>query len=85
MNTQVKEAQAITPAKDVACRMQTLDWERLPKDLDARGYTMIEGLLARQECNALAALYPQDGLFCSRVVMGRHGLGRGEYQYVSYL
>ena len=45
---------------------------------------MIEGLITREECDALAELYPIDGLFRSRVVMARHGFGRGEYKYFSY-
>jgi hypothetical protein len=29
-------------------------------------------------------MYPKDELFRSRVVMGRHGFGRGEYKYFNY-
>ena len=84
MNALVKEARAITPAKDIAGRVKALDWERVSKDLDAQGCAMIEDLITREECGALARLYPMDGLFRSRVVMERHGFGRGEYQYFSY-
>lgn len=45
---------------------------------------MLPQLLAPSECEALAALYSQEELFRSRVVMSRHGFGRGEYQYFSY-
>jgi uncharacterized protein len=84
MNAPVKEALAITPATDVAGRVKALDWERVSKDLDAQGYAMIERLISPAECEALAELYPEDGIFRSRVVMGRHGFGRGEYKYFSY-
>jgi hypothetical protein len=84
MNAPVKEALAITPAKDVAGRGKALDWERVSKDLDAQGCAMIERLISPAECEALAELYPEDGIFRSRVVMGRHGFGRGEYKYFSY-
>lgn len=60
------------------------DWERVAQDLDARGNAMLEGLLSPDECQDLAALYPLDAMFRSRVVMARHGFGRGEYKYFSY-
>jgi len=84
MNAVVKEAPAITRAKDVAGRVEALDWEQASKDLDARGCAMIGGLTTPEECGALADLYAVEGIFRSRVVMGRHGFGRGEYKYFSY-
>ena len=54
------------------------------RDLDAQGNAVIDGLLPPDECEALAALYPHDELFRSRVVMARHGFGRGEYKYFRY-
>ena len=84
MNALMKEALPITPATDVAGRVKALDWERVSRDLDAQGSAMIERLISPAECEALAGLYPEDGIFRSRVVMGRHGFGRGEYKYFSY-
>jgi uncharacterized protein len=69
---------------EAAARASAVDWGRVAQDLDAGGSTVIERLLTRAECKALAALYPVPGLFRSRVVMARHGFGRGEYQYFSY-
>jgi hypothetical protein len=71
-------------SKTAAARVGTFDWERVSQDLDAQGSAMIERLLSPDECQALAALYPKDDLFRSRVVMERHGFGRGEYKYFSY-
>jgi hypothetical protein len=62
----------------------TTDWDGVARELDARGAAIIEHLLTPAECTALAALYPDDRLFRSRIVMGRHGFGRGEYKYFSY-
>ena len=69
---------------DALRRVRSIDWERVSQDLDARGSAMIEQLITPAECEALTALYPIEGIFRSRVVMGRHGLGRGEYKYFSY-
>jgi hypothetical protein len=56
----------------------------LKAQLDAQGSAVVEQLLTPHECRALAALYPEDHLFRSRVVMARHGFGRGEYRYFAY-
>ena len=64
--------------------MDTLDWSRIASDLNAYGTAHIEHLLDAAECSALAAQYARDELFRSRVVMARHGFGRGEYKYFAY-
>jgi uncharacterized protein len=38
-------------------------------------------LLAADECAGMAALYPHEAHFRSRIEMARHGFGRGEYRY----
>ena len=70
MNALVKEALAITPATDAAGRVKALDWARVSQDLDAQGCAMIEGLITPEACDALAGLYPVDGIFRSRVLDG---------------
>lgn len=64
--------------------LQQSDWTRVADDLSARGSTVIEAALSADECRALAALYPDDAHFRSRVVMRRHGFGEGEYKYFTY-
>jgi uncharacterized protein len=75
---------AIPSTIDVAERVNAIDWARVSVDLDAQGSARIERLISPAECEALASLYPIDALFRSRVVMARHGFGRGEYKYFSY-
>ncbi|HEX7111938.1 MAG TPA: 2OG-Fe(II) oxygenase [Mizugakiibacter sp.] len=65
-------------------RLETADWPAVEASLDAHGYAVIPGLLARDRCEQLRALYPRDGFYRSRVVMARHGFGRGEYKYFAY-
>lgn len=65
-------------------RIRAIDWERVAHDLDVEGSATVERLLAAEECAQLAGLYSHDDLFRSRVVMARHGFGRGEYKYFRY-
>ncbi len=52
--------------------------------LDAQGYATVPAVLAPAACRDLAALYAEEAGFRSRVVMARHGFGRGEYKYFRY-
>jgi hypothetical protein len=65
-------------------RVAVLDWTRIAADLDARGYAATTALLTPAECAALAGRYDDDAAFRSRIVMARHGFGRGEYKYFCY-
>jgi hypothetical protein len=71
-------------ARSIAARVSSLDWERIVADLDAFGCASTGAVLTPPECRALAASYETDELFRSRVIMARHGFGRGEYKYFSY-
>ena len=72
------------PASGIAGRVAALDWQRISADLDSQGCAVIEDLLPPGICRALAALYEQESRFRSRIVMARHGFGRGEYKYFSH-
>jgi hypothetical protein len=61
-----------------------LDWEQALLELNERGNAILKGVLTPEECEGLAALYPNESGFRSRVVMERHGFGRGEYKYLDY-
>ncbi|MCW5662043.1 MAG: 2OG-Fe(II) oxygenase [Burkholderiaceae bacterium] len=68
-------------AHDIARRIDAMVWPQLEAELDAHGAACLRALITPAECRALAALYDVDGAFRSRVVMARHGFGRGEYRY----
>ena len=75
------------PAREeaaVSARVEALDWTRIADDLAAGGSAVMENLLTPEECQAIAALYAGDAPFRSRIVMARHGFGRGEYKYFAY-
>jgi hypothetical protein len=84
MNARDGSVAAIASANDVAKRVESTDWEPVSNELDAQGSAKIERLITPAECDALAELYSNDDAFRSRVVMGRHGFGRGEYKYFRY-
>jgi len=58
--------------------------ERVERELDLCGHARLESLLDESACGALAACYAEAARFRSRVVMARHGFGRGEYKYFRY-
>jgi uncharacterized protein len=60
------------------------DRDSIAASLDAHGYATAPALLDARECAALAGLYASEAPFRSRVIMARHGFGRGEYKYFGY-
>ena len=65
-------------------RIASLDWKLIADELNDAGNALLKNILTVQECEALASQYASDALFRSRVVMSRHGFGRGEYKYFRY-
>jgi uncharacterized protein len=65
-------------------RIANLDWSRLGERLDEDGHAVIERLLDASECASVACAYEDPGRYRNRVVMAKHGFGRGEYQYFAY-
>ena len=64
--------------------IKAIDWEAIATQLDTAGYAVLPSLLASAACRELAELYPAEKPFRSRVIMSRHGFGRGEYKYFAY-
>lgn len=62
----------------------SIDWPAAAAQLDARGCVVLPRLLPPAICRELAGLYCDDSRFRSRIVMSRHGFGRGEYRYFAY-
>lgn len=68
----------------IATRIAKLDWDRIGREIDQQGWATTGPLLNAGERQALAGAYDDELLYRSRVVMARHGFGRGEYRYYSY-
>jgi uncharacterized protein len=89
MNIATQAARHANHAADAAggpidARIASLDWPRIEDELNSFGCATAAALLGAAECDRLAGLYARNDLFRSRIVMERHGFGRGEYQYFAY-
>ncbi|VWD34175.1 prolyl 4-hydroxylase [Burkholderia contaminans] len=80
----IADLQPAVESLEIAQRVDAIDWATVDADLDRYGCASVPGLISASECAALASLYPHDALYRSRVVMARHGFGRGEYKYFAY-
>jgi hypothetical protein len=58
-----------------------LDFDRIAAELDVRGWALTGPALSPDAVAELNALYDKPRHFRKKVIMGRHGYGRGEYQY----
>jgi hypothetical protein len=82
--TAERERAPAAAASSPASRIEAIDWARIAANLDAQGCATTAPLLTAEQCAALAQTYASDAPFRSRVVMARHGFGRGEYKYFAY-
>jgi uncharacterized protein len=77
-------ADTLREPSDMDTRVKAHDWAAAGAHLDAYGWAALPKLLTEAETGAIANLYTDDRMFRSRVVMARHGFGRGEYKYFNY-
>ncbi|ETF03740.1 prolyl 4-hydroxylase [Advenella kashmirensis W13003] len=64
--------------------LDNYEWQTIRSSLDESGHAVLPGLLTQAQCQALSDAYDEHGRYRSRIVMARHGFGRGEYKYFSY-
>jgi uncharacterized protein len=81
---QIQRSIARPMSSSIGQRVAALDWSAVVSDLDDYGCATTGPLLTANECAGLAKSYDTDQLFRSRIVMARHGFGRGEYKYFAY-
>jgi hypothetical protein len=73
-----------TMEPSIVHRAEAVAWPDVGTHVDQYGWAMVEKILTTDECRTIAALYDDNRLFRSHVVMARHGFGRGEYKYFTY-
>ena len=81
---QMQQSIAQANSSSIGERVAALDWTAIISNLDEHGCATTEPLLTPKECTILAESYDSDQLFRSRIIMARHGFGRGEYKYFAY-
>lgn len=82
--TAKSEPASRSATRALAAKVAALDWRSIAAELDTHGCATTGPLLDSEQCAALANSYDSETPFRSRVVMARHGFGRGEYKYFSY-
>lgn len=65
-------------------RINVVDWDRVTEELNTAGWSLVKDILEPEECDSISSLYAQEQGFRSKVIMARHGFGKGEYKYFSY-
>jgi hypothetical protein len=76
--TQIKRPPSIPQS------IESFNWDTINIELDACGAAVLGPLLSPDQCNTLVNGYDNGDLYRSRVIMARHGFGRGEYKYLTY-
>jgi hypothetical protein len=71
-------------SESIKSRIDGLNWAELARSLWENGYALTPALLNRKECTALKAIYPDESLFRSQIVMARYRFGLGDYKYFKY-
>jgi uncharacterized protein len=62
-------------------RVGELDWSRIGRDLDERGYAVTMRVLSEDECDELKGLFGEEDRFRSVIDMRRLRFGSGVYKY----
>lgn len=75
---------SVSPILSARERVDVYDWKALAGELDGYGCVVLPKLVSTEECRSITSLYPDESNFRSRIVMARHGFGKGEYRYFKY-
>ncbi len=62
-------------------KVDALNWAEVEESLCARGYSVTDVILTPEECADLIAIYGEEKLFRSHIVMERYRFGIGDYKY----
>jgi hypothetical protein len=66
---------------NIAQRVEELDWSRIYRDLDERGYALTPRILSEAECEELRSLFSEEDRFRNVIDMRQVRFGSGVYKY----
>jgi hypothetical protein len=66
---------------NIAQRVEELDWSRIYRDLDERGYALTRRILSDEECEELKSLFSEEDRFRNVIDMRQVRFGSGVYKY----
>ncbi|HMH24087.1 MAG TPA: 2OG-Fe(II) oxygenase [Puia sp.] len=65
-------------------RLAAAPWPSITKELNAKGYAIIPGIIPSDRCDELIRDYDQPALYRKTITMERYRFGLGEYKYFAY-
>jgi len=65
-------------------RISAIDWQRVTKDMNEKGYALVAQFLPAQYCEEIIGKYDDSDLYRKTITMERHSFGLGEYKYFKY-
>jgi hypothetical protein len=77
-----KDSATARPAAPAA--LDRITWPEVAAGLDAHGCATVGPLLSARQCRSVSETFALEPPFRSRIVMAKHGFGRGEYKYFAY-
>lgn len=65
-------------------KLSSIDWQNTGNEMNEKGFALIPGLLASEQCDKLIENYNKSSLYRKTIVMERYRFGLGEYKYFNY-
>jgi len=70
--------------KDTEEKLSSVDWERVTKEMNAKGYAIIPDVISNEQCEQLIKNYSSTDQYRKTITMERYRFGSGEYKYFKY-
>jgi hypothetical protein len=79
-----EKADGLNSDKRVRERLKQLDWTKIQGGLHENGYSLVENVFSKEECDSLIASFKSSSDYRKENTLQRYRFGQGEYKYFSY-